>query len=596
MKYFKGLSFFYRYLGSKILLALFLSFLVGILDGLGLTMFLPLLQLVGGDGNVKPSELGKLQFIVDYLQSSGVSLTVGSVLIFMVAFFALKSIVSFIQYYYRIYLQEFFIRKIRIASLDGLNNLSYKAFIDSDAGTIQNVLTGEVERVSKAYQSYFLAVQSAMMVLVYISFAVLVDIQFALLVTIGGAVSNLLYRQIYAHTKGASRKLSSQTNDFQGLVMQHVSNYKYLKATASLQAFTGKMITLIDRIRDTNKRIGYLMSILNSSREPLVVAVIALIIYIQVSYVGSAMGPILVSLLFFYRALSFLMQMQTHVNHYLSVSGAMANVEDFLDHIASKKQLSGARIFTAFEKKLVLDNVSVTYRKRLALDEVSLTILKNQTIAFVGESGSGKTTLINAISGLLPVDKGSYQIDGIESAEFNMESFQRRIGYITQDPVIFNDTVFNNVTFWAEKNEANLKRFWDALKKAAAVDFVNQLEGNEDFILSNNGMNLSGGQKQRISIARELYKDVEILILDEATSALDSETERAIQQNIDILRGQYTLIIVAHRISTIKHADCICLLSDGRIETFGTFNELLALSPDFNRIVQLQELSYPKLN
>jgi ABC-type multidrug transport system fused ATPase/permease subunit len=594
MTYFKGLSFFYRYLGAKILLALFLSFLVGILDGLGLTMFLPLLQLVGGDKNVAPSELGKLQFILDSMQSSGISLTVGRVLVFMVVFFVLKSIVSFIQYYYRVYLQEFFIRRIRISSLDGLNNLSYKAFLDTEPGTIQNVLTGEVERVSKAYQSYFLGVQSAMMVLVYITFAFLVDVQFAFLVTIGGLVSNLLYKQIYERTKGASRKLSDQTNDFQGLVMQHVGNYKYLKSTASLKLFSSKMVRLIDRIRDTNKHIGYLMSILNSAREPLVVAVIALIIYIQLSYVGSAMGPILVSLLFFYRALSFLMQMQTHINHYLSVSGSMGNVQEFLNELAAKKERSGAHAFTRFENKLVLENAGVTYRNRQALRDISLTIFKNQTIALVGESGSGKTTLINVICGLLPLEKGSYEIDGMNSAGLSIESFQRRIGYITQDPVIFNDSVFNNVTFWSEKTDVNVKRFWEALKKAAAYDFVTLLEGKEEFILSSNGTNLSGGQKQRISIARELYKDVDILILDEATSSLDSETERTIQENIDLLHGKYTMIIVAHRLSTIRHADRLCLLARGRIESVGTFNELLALSPDFNRIVQLQELSNPR--
>lgn len=590
MQYIKGLRFFFNYLGNKIFLALLLSFIVGFLDGLGLTMFLPLLQIVEGDGSVNAAELGRLQFVLEILQSSGIGLTLSGVLIFMVFFFTIKGVIAFAQYYYRIYLQEYFIREVRLATLNGVNSLSYKAFVETDGGRIQNTLTGEVERVSKAYQSYFLAIQSAIMVLIYVAFAFLVNIQFALLVTVGGILTNLVYRQIYIRTKGASRSLSTQTNDFQGLVIQHVANFKYLKATASLPIFTSKMKMVIDRIRDTNKRIGYLMSVLIASREPLVVGVVATVIFIQTSYFGSTLGPIIISLLFFYRALSFLMQMQTHVNHYVSVSGSLDNVEDFLSYLGEKREKSGSRHIDSFNRNLVLNSVSLSYNTSRGVHDINLQILKNETIALVGESGSGKTTLINIIAGLLPVDSGNYIIDGQLSTDIELSSFQKRIGYITQDTVIFNDTIFNNITFWAEKNEENLKRFNEALQKAAAIDFVQRLDKQEDHLLGSNGLNLSGGQKQRISIARELYKQVDILILDEATSALDSETERSIKENIDLLKGHYTVIIVAHRLSTIRHADRIVILKNGVIDKIDSFTQLMRTSDDFNRMVSLQEL------
>jgi subfamily B ATP-binding cassette protein MsbA len=164
------------------------------------------------------------------------------------------------------------------------------------------------------------------------------------------------------------------------------------------------------------------------------------------------------------------------------------------------------------------------------------------------------------------------------------------VGYITQDPVIFNDTVFNNISFWGAESEFNKKRFWTAVKQAAIFDFIDELPNKVQMVLGNNRVNLSGGQRRRISIARELFKEVEILILDEATSALDSETEKAIQRNIDDLKGDYTILIIAHRISTIKNADRIVVMKNGKISHINNFSDLIEESKYFRKLVELQEI------
>jgi len=211
-------------------------------------------------------------------------------------------------------------------------------------------------------------------------------------------------------------------------------------------------------------------------------------------------------------------------------------------------------------------------------------------VAFVGESGSGKTTLVNVLAGLIQLRSGTLHIDGTNRDELDINTYQRRIGYITQDPVIFSDTIFNNITFWDEPTAENYARFEKAISQASIKDFIEMHPDKENAELANNGVNLSGGQKQRISIARELYKDVDILILDEATSALDSETERSIQENIDSLHGKYTVLIVAHRLSTIKRVDTIVIMNRGAILQKGSFQELLSNSPVFKKMIDLQEL------
>jgi ABC-type multidrug transport system fused ATPase/permease subunit len=198
--------------------------------------------------------------------------------------------------------------------------------------------------------------------------------------------------------------------------------------------------------------------------------------------------------------------------------------------------------------------------------------------------------LVNLIAGLMPPDKGKILIDGHEIQDLDIRTYQSRIGYISQEPVIFNESIFNNVTFWAVPSSANLQRFWEALEKAAILDFVKSLDGQENTLLGNNGINLSGGQRQRLSIARELYKEIDILVMDEATSALDSETEKAIQDNIDQLKGHYTVLIVAHRLSTIRNADEVILMSQGRIEEKGSFQNLIKYSSEFKKMVELQEV------
>src|SRR5690606_670715 len=208
------------------------------------------------------------------------------------------------------------------------------------------------------------------------------------------------------------------------------------------------------------------------------------------------------------------------------------NIKEFQHSLKKNEESLGKEKFKKFKDRISLKEADFFYGKTRILKDIHLDIYKNETIAFVGESGSGKTTLVNILAGLMPLDAGQMIIDGRDAKELNITSYQKRIGYITQDPVIFNDSIFNNVTFWDPLNEENIIKFERAMERASILHFVENLPDGHSTLLGNNGINLSGGQRQRISIARELYKDIDILIMDEATSALDSETEQSIQNNI----------------------------------------------------------------
>ncbi|MDA9628134.1 ABC transporter ATP-binding protein/permease [Flavobacteriaceae bacterium] len=575
----------------KIIIGLVLSILVGLLDGLGLAMFMPLLGMVNGDSSLASKGTGNIRFLINFLENINVSLSLENVLLFILFFFTLKGIANYFSNIYRVLLQQELIRKIRLLMLQSLNNVSFNFFINSDPGRIQNTMTGEVDRIQQAYNTYFQAVEQIILVLVYMTFAFLIDSQFAILIFLGGVVSNFMYKFVYSRTKGASIKLTVDSNLFQGKVIQYVANFKYLRATGLTDIFSKRLETVIFKIESSRKKIGSLGAILHGTREPLMMLVVTLVILFQVNYLNGSLGPILISLLFFYRALTALTQMQNAWNRFLGVSGSLDNLQNFQISINQNHEIFGNYEFQTLVKDICIENMSFSYGDNQILNKINLSIVKNQSIAIVGESGSGKTTLVNSICGLHPVSKGVITIDGKKLNSFDRASFQKRIGYITQEPVIFNDSIFNNVTCWADRNKLNEQKCMEAIKKASLGEFVLNSSEGIGTMLGNNGINLSGGQKQRISIARELYKDIDILILDEATSALDSETELIIKENIDSLKGKYTIIVIAHRLSTIKNMDNIIILEKGKIIGNGNFDSLLKSSNKFNKMVQLQEVS-----
>lgn len=590
--YFNYFSYFYTYLRYRIFIAFSLSFLIGVLDGFGLAMFIPLLKMSGSSQqNSGSDELGNLSFIPQFLENIGITLNITSALLVILVFFSLKGVVAFIEGMTRVAYQQLFIREIRVTNINLLNTYKFSEFVKTDVGMIQNTFSGEVERVNLAYRSYFKAIEYGVLVLVYVAFAFAANINFAIIVALGGVLTNFLFKWLFKKTKKLSFTYTNRAHTFQSLLIQHVATFKYLKATGLNYFYGDKLRSNINELEDVQKSIGMNESSLRALREPLTILVVVIAIFIQVRYFNPDIGLIILSLVFLYRSLTYLMALQEHWNRFLGVSGSLDNLTEFTNELSLNKEKNGTSKFNSFTDKIIMKDIHFRYDANNIINGLNLEIFKNETIAFVGESGSGKTTLMNILSGLFIPQKGKMFIDDIDITNIELNSYRKRIGYIAQEAPVFNDTVFNNVTFWAEKTPENIERFKDAIKKAAIFDFVYSLPGLEDEILGNNGVSISGGQKQRLSIARELFKNVDFLFMDEATSALDGETEAAIQSNIEKLKGLYTIIIIAHRLATIKNADRIILLKNGKISAIDTFSGLIENSREFRNMVELQGMS-----
>lgn len=587
VKNFKNFTFFYSVLRYRLLIVFSLAILGGLLDSLGLTMFLPLLQMADG-GSM--TDLGSLSFFSDFLKIIGVNITIFNVLLILIVVFLMKAVAVYYSGIYRIITQQKLIKEIRMNIVDEFPTYPYKEYVTMDVGRVQNIFVGEVVRLQSTYTSYVLLVQGMIMIAIYILFSFLMDWKFALLVCIGAWMSNLVFSKLNRLTKERSINLSKVNDRYVAGLIQFIHQFKYLKATGTILGYKDKVEESIDKTQYENLQISLLANKVSAFREPFLVLVLTLVIGIEVYFLDAKISSIMVSLLFFYRSLSIVVSVQANYNLTISNQGAIDSISGFYQDLISKREIVGRQNFEYLSNKITLESVGFNYGNTNIIKDVSLVIQKNQMVAFVGESGSGKTTLVNIIINLLRPDKGQVLIDDINLNDYNQFSFQKKIGYISQEPTIFNDTIFNNVSFWAEKTPENMARFNSVAQKSLLKDFIKGLPDKEDTLLGNNGVNLSGGQRQRISIARELYKEVDMLILDEATSALDSETETQIQLNIESLQGKVTMIVIAHRLATIKNADSIFEMQNGEIKASGNFIQLCDKSPSFYRMVQLQEL------
>ncbi|KPQ10577.1 MAG: ATP-binding cassette, subfamily B, bacterial MsbA [Algoriphagus marincola HL-49] len=590
-KYFRYFSFFYEYLGNKVILLIVSSLFVGLLDGFGLALFIPVFTIASdGITDENRQALGNLDFLLDWIEKLGFGLNLNVILGVMVSLFVLKSILKFFDGILKTKLQMEFVKKLRYEMVEGLGGMSYKNFVNLDAGKIQNTLSGEVFKVTYSFLTYFSTIQFMVLLSVYVTLAMLSNFQFAILVSIGGYLSNFLFKIIFRFTEKASVGVTAFNHEFQSYLIQAVHNFKYLKATDYFAKYKLKLKAIIDSIEVQQRKIGVYNAFLSSTREPIVLIIVAVVILVQVNLMGGQMATILASLLFFYRALNYVISLQTSWQGFVAHYGGIVAAMELMEEFRSLKESTGKKPEIEQIKEIQLQNLSFEYKPDIpVLKRVNLEVERLKTLALVGGSGSGKTTMVNLIIGLLEPVSGEILINGQTRSSFDKASYRKRFGYITQEPVIFNDNIFNNVTFWDERSPENLAKFEEAIRLANINTFVNSLPEKENTKLGDNGMLVSGGQKQRISIARELYKNVDVLILDEATSALDSETERSIQENIDNLRGKYTIIIVAHRLSTVKKADKILVLDSGDIVGEGNFESLVNSSKVFKRMVELQE-------
>jgi ABC-type multidrug transport system fused ATPase/permease subunit len=353
----------------------------------------------------------------------------------------------------------------------------------------------------------------------------------------------------------------------------------------------------IRRIASYQVRQQVAVAFTSAVKEPLSIFFIVVIVIVQVTLLDQAIAPILVAIVLFHRGIQAVFGVQSGWQAALNTVGAVEMVRDELDALQRHREEGGETVIGPLSQGIELDRMSFAYQDghQAVLSEVSLVIPARTTVALVGMSGAGKSTLVDLLTLLLKPTAGAIRIDGVPGSEIELASWRSQIGYVSQETVIFDDTIAANIAMLSDGRTPDRSE-WEvqvreAARRAHIADFIEELPEGYDTVVGDRGVRLSGGQRQRLFIARELFKRPNLLILDEATSALDSESEQAIQQSIDSLRGHMTVVVIAHRLSTIRNVDRVFVLERGRLVEEGDYAELRELPQSrFREMVELQIL------
>jgi ABC-type multidrug transport system fused ATPase/permease subunit len=304
-----------------------------------------------------------------------------------------------------------------------------------------------------------------------------------------------------------------------------------------------------------------------------------------------AVGVLVIFFILLFRILAPLSIINISRNNIVIHLDAFREFEAFLARADLAKEPDGSVWLGGFGKEIRLEGVGFAYsaNESRVLDNVSFAVPKGHMVAIVGPSGAGKSTIINLVTRLYRPLSGSVLIDGVNLNDLAVDSWWQRLGVVTQDIIVLNDSIRANLCFGLP-HEVTVDQMRSAARLAAMDDWIESLPDGYDTMLGDRGSRLSGGQRQRIALARAFLRDPDIMILDEATSALDTLTERTIQRQITALSRRKTLIVIAHRLSTVRRADTIIVLDQGRVAEMGSHNELIAMRGTYWQMIESQSL------
>jgi len=601
----KYLSIFETYLGKKIYISFFLTLTAAIAEGFGILMFLPLLQTLGGavDQFATPSQQqtpesqsGLTPGLLRVLDFLGLGSSTLSLLAFITIAFLLKGLLTFGAMGFNAHLRASLLKVLKIRMFEAISGMSLTYYVKRDTGHFINLVNEQINRAIQSFFDFSQMVAQLVNTIVYLCMAFVVAWNFGAMALIAGIIILAVFKSINSYVRGISREVVNENAHLANLLIQTLQSFKYLLSTNQIDRLGNRIRSSISRLALFESRMGLASAFTQSSREPIAVVLIMAIVMVQVEYLNQPVAPILVSIILFYRGLNATLAMQKEWQHTLQCIGSLEYVNVEFSLIASNKEFSNDRNLNLRDSSdIELKDVSFSFSSELppVLVGINLNIPAKSTVAFVGESGAGKSTLVDLITLAQNPTSGDIYIDGTIFEEIPSKLWRQRIGYVSQETVIFDETIENNISMFDEINPISVKRekVERAVRQAHLSAFISTLPDGYDTMVGERGVRLSGGQRQRLFIARELYRDPSLLILDEATSALDSESEIEIQKSIDELKGAITVIVIAHRLSTIRNVDRIYVFDKGRIVEQGTYDELLRMSNGkFCKLASLQTL------
>ena len=563
-KYFSSLiSFNPKKFSFTVLLMILISFT----EGIGLLLLIPLLQLVGLD--VQQGALGQIeQLVASFFSFINITPTLAVVLIIYVLIISLNAFFSRLQNIKSSQLQYEFGAHIRNELFNVISNSNWLFFSKRASSNFVHALTNEIDRINVGTGQFLTFLVSVFVLAVYIIFAINISGPAAGILFIVGIILLLLLkkRTQTSHLKGED--LTSTTKHLYSVTNQHLDGMKTIKSfnmeKENVETFSSINNSVARKYIETFKGYGDVRFLFEVGS----VVILSVVVFIVVEILMIPTAELLVLLFLFVRIIPRFSIIQRSYQYFINMLPAYMNVVDLKKECLDAGEDDLLEDNVTFEKEIEFRNVYFSYNNAVNIENLNLTIKKGEITALVGLSGAGKSTTADLVMGLLRPDNGKITVDGM--ALNNMSSWRSQIGYVAQDTFLFNDTVRNNLLL--ARSSASAEELKEVLDIASA-GFVFNLPEKLDTIIGDRGVRLSGGERQRLALARALLRRPSLLILDEATSNLDNKNEKKILESIERIHGDMTVLVIAHRFSSISNSDVIYLMEDGHIVEEGSWEE-----------------------
>ncbi len=545
-----------------------------------------------GIGNIKAYGEDFLNYKITQLtQEYGLKWVLLFVISIIITTAFLKNITNYFASYNVTRLRTGVLRDIRKKLYEKIINLPVSYYSERKKGDVMARMLGDINEVqSSFFQILELVVREPLTILFSIITMFIISPKLTLFVFAFIPISGFIISRVGKNLKAKSVKAQNENGIFISILDETLSGLKVVKGYNAENSFIKKFNDSINRLLQLSNSIGNKNNLASPLSEFLGIITIATLLWfgaqmvVEEQTISSATFITYIAL-----AYTILTPAKAISKASYQVKTGLAAAErvfTLLDQENTITDRPNAVEKKSFEDKIILEDINFKYENENVLKHFSLEIPKGKTVALVGQSGSGKSTIANLLTRFYDVNEGKILIDNTNIQDIKLESLRDLMGLVTQDSILFNDTIKGNITLG--KLDATDEEVIEALKIANAYEFVKDLPEGIYTNVGDSGNKLSGGQKQRLSIARAVLKNPPIMILDEATSALDTESERLVQIALENMMQNRTSIVIAHRLSTIQKADVIVVMHKGKIVEQGNHEELLAKNGTYSKLVSMQ--------
>lgn len=594
---------------SSFSIALFFNLLYAIFNVLALAFMMPILSILFDEKRKiitkKPVYSGNLLEIKEYLseffgyQMNHISAESGPTRVLLIScllfilLFLFRNICSFFSEFFLIDLRSGVSRDFRVDIHNKILDLPVAYFTEKKKGDMLVRISNDVAEVeANILNGLVETLRSPIQIIVFVAVLFVTNYQLTLFSILVFPVMGSLISWIGKSLKRDANKAQIELGNILSYVDESLNAIKVIKIFNADSQIRKRFNDSINRYRKLLQKVMKKRALASPTSEFLGAITIGLIVFFggKLSLEGKGLtgSEFIFYIATFYTLLDPIKKFSRALSDIQKGQVSAQRIFDILDTEVLIQDKPDAQDFVKFENQIEFKNVSFGYSDKEVIQNFNLTINKGDTIALVGASGSGKSTIANLITRFYDVERGEILIDNKNIRDIKLKAYRKLFGLVTQDSILFNDTVYNNISLGDENPD--IEKVSEAAKIANAEEFIEKLENRYQESIGEGGGKLSGGQKQRLSIARAVYKNPPIMVLDEATSALDSHSEKLVQQALDQMMNNRTSIIIAHRLSTIINANKILVLEDGIIKEAGTHKELMEKNGIYSQLIQLQNL------